>query len=172
MCGAPFLLSGAASSPFPFPLVPVITRLVLQWRSTLARDRRRPPGFIRPCLPVLARQIPDGPEWIHELKWDGYRIIACRAGDRVCLWSRTGRNWSDAFPAVVAAIERLKVDNVTIDGEAVCLLPDGRPDFHALRSKHACKDARLIAYDLLSLNGEDLRRTPLHERRKRLEWMG
>src|SRR5687767_13205448 len=64
---------------------------------------------------------------------------------------------------------RLNVEDVTLDGEAVCLLEDGRPDFHALRSRHGCRDARLIAYDLLALNGEDLRKMPLHERRKRLE---
>jgi ATP-dependent DNA ligase len=67
------------------------------------------------------------------------------------------------------AMARLPVESVTLDGEAVCLLEDGRPDFHALRSRHACRDARLIAYDLVSLNGEDLRKLPLHERRKRLE---
>src|SRR5215218_6222872 len=90
-----------------------------------------------------------------------------RAG-RVCLWSRSGRNWSDMFPSIVAAIQRLEVEDLVIDGEAVCLLEDGRPDFDALRSKHACRDARLIAYDLVGLDGEDLRKMPLHERRKRL----
>ena len=64
---------------------------------------------------------------------------------------------------------RLPVESVTLDGEPVCLLEDGRPDFRALRSRHDCQDARLIAYDLLGLNGEDLRKLPLHERRKRLE---
>jgi ATP-dependent DNA ligase len=142
---------------------------VLQWRPTLARDRRSPAGFILPCQPILAHQVPTGPEWIHELKWDGYRILARRDGDRVCLWSRSGRNWSNAFPSIVAAIERLPVESIVLDGEAVCLLPDGRPDFGVLRSKHACREARLIAFDLLGLNGEDLRRRPLHERRKRLE---
>ena len=53
------------------------------WRSVLARDRRRPAGFIRPAQPVLLNQIPTGPEWVHELKWDGYRIIARRDGGRV-----------------------------------------------------------------------------------------
>ena len=111
-----------------------------QWRSLLARDRRRPAGFIKPCQPVLARQIPTGPEWIHELKWDGYRIIAHREGGSVRLWSRSGRNWADAFPSIIAAIKRLPVESIVMDGEAVCLLEDGRPDFHALRSKQACKD--------------------------------
>ncbi len=98
------------------------------------------------------REIPTGPEWIHELKWDGYRIIARRENGVVHLWSRTGRNWAKDFPLIGAAMARLPVEDVTIDGEAVCLLEDGRPDFHALRSRHACRDARLIAYDLLSLD--------------------
>ena len=141
---------------------------MVQWRSIPARSRRAPEGFIRPCQPILAHRVPIGPEWTHELKWDGYRIIARRDGDRVCLWSRNGRNWSDAFPRIAEAIERLDVDSVTIDGGAVCLLEDGRPDFHALRASQACRDARLVAFDLLALNGQDLRRMPLHERRKRL----
>jgi bifunctional non-homologous end joining protein LigD len=130
---------------------------------------RSPAGFIRPCQPVLAHQIPTGAEWIHELKWNGYRLIARRENGVVHLWSRTGRNWAKDFPLIGSAIARLPVESVTLDGEAVCLLEDGRPDFHALRSRHACRDARLMAYDLLALNGEDLRKLPLHERRKRLE---
>ena len=72
------------------------------------------------------------------------------------LWSRTGRNWAKDFRSIAEAIARLPVESVILDGEAVCLLEDGRPDFHALRSRQACRDARLIAYDLLGLNGEDL----------------
>jgi bifunctional non-homologous end joining protein LigD len=147
-----------------------ISPAVFHWRPTLARDRRSPAGFIRACQPVLAQKVPTGPEWIHELKWDGWRILARRESGRVCLWSRHGRNWTDAFPSIVAAVQRLEVDDVVIDGEAVCLLPDGRPDFHALQSKRACQDARLIAFDLLALtSGEDLRRLPLQDRRRRLE---
>jgi ATP-dependent DNA ligase len=56
------------------------------------------------------------------------------------------------LPSIIAAIERLPVESVILDGEAVCLLPDGRPDFGALRSKHSCREARLIAFDLLGLN--------------------
>ena len=93
---------------------------VVQWRSLLARDRRRPAGFILPCQPVLSQQIPTGSEWIHELKWDGYRIIARREAGRVCLWSRNGRNWADAFLSIVAAVERLPIESVILDGEAVC----------------------------------------------------
>jgi bifunctional non-homologous end joining protein LigD len=117
----------------------------------------------------LVHQIPTGAEWIHELKWDGYRLIArCESGV-VYLWSCTGRNWATDFPSIGAAMSRLPVKSVILDGESVCRLEDGRPDFHALRSRHACQDARLIAYDLLDLDGEDLRRLPLHERRRRLQ---
>jgi len=142
---------------------------MVQWRSIPTRNRRAPEGFIRPCQPVLAQRVLTGPEWIHELKWDGIRIIAWRHGDRVCLWSRTGRNWSNAFPSIVAAIGRLEVENGALDGEAVCLRDDGRPDFDALRSQRGCQQARLIAYDLLGVEGDDVRQQPLHERRTRLE---
>src|SRR5918998_3270908 len=99
-----------------------------QWSTISARDRLSPPGFILPCQPVLATVVPTGPEWVHELKWDGYRILARRTGGVTRLWSRNGRNWTGAFPWIVKAIERLPVRSVVIDGEAVCLRPDGLPD--------------------------------------------
>jgi bifunctional non-homologous end joining protein LigD len=142
---------------------------MVQWSSRiLARDRRSPVGFIEPCLPVLVDAVPVGSEWIHELKWDGWRIIARREGRLVRLWSRNGRNWSEAFPWIVDALRRTPIEAVTIDGEAVCLLEDGRPDFHALRLKQSCREARLVAFDLLGVDGEDLRSQPLGERRQRL----
>jgi ATP-dependent DNA ligase len=63
-------------------------------RSPLARDRRQPPGFIRPCQPVLAATVPAGDGWLHELKHDGFRIIVHKDGESVRLWSRNGRDWS------------------------------------------------------------------------------
>src|SRR5215207_6411541 len=111
---------------------------------------------MRPTQPILAPQLPSGPNWLHELKWDGYRILARRAGGVTRLSSRNGRNWTDAFPWIVEAVERLPVQSIILDGEAVCLLRNGHPDFHALRSKTGCQDARLITFDLLGLDGQDL----------------
>ena len=73
-------------------------------RSPLARERRRPAGFIKPCQPTLSDKAPSGPQWLHEIKHDGYRIIACKSGDQVRLWSRNGRDWSREFLAVTEAL--------------------------------------------------------------------
>ena len=88
-------------------------------RSGLARDRRKPPGFIRPCQPVLSAKVPIGDGWIHELKHDGFRIVALKAGDDVRLWSRHGRNWSAEFVAITAALMALPFTRIVLDGEAV-----------------------------------------------------
>ena len=94
----------------------------------LARDRRAPPGFIEPCQPVLREVAPSGPEWLNEIKHDGYRLIARKDGERVCLWSRNGRNWISAFPTIVQALDALP-DRVVLDGEAVAHCDQGLPDF-------------------------------------------
>ena len=64
--------------------------------------RRVPPGFIPPCQPVLADRVPSGDGWLHELKHDGFRVIARKEGDHVRLWSRNGRDWSAEFVAITA----------------------------------------------------------------------
>jgi bifunctional non-homologous end joining protein LigD len=69
----------------------------------------QPSGFIRPALPVLAHKVPAGEGWIHELKHDGFRIVALKDGDTVRLWSRNGRNWSADFLAITAAVMALPV---------------------------------------------------------------
>jgi len=132
-------------------------------RSPLARERRRPAGFIKPCQPTLSERAPSGPQWIHEIKHDGYRIIACKSGEHVRLWSRNGRDWSKEFLAVTEAVAALKVDEIVLDGEAMAHCKEGWPDFHGLGSEDRGATACLFAFDLLRLNGEDL-----EERRARL----
>ena len=93
-------------------------------------------------------------EWaVWQLKDQGYRIVARKDGAIVRLWSRNGVNWAIQFPMIVDAIRRLPVERIVLDGEAVCLRPDGHPDFRALRSRQACPEARLMVFDLLGLDG-------------------
>jgi len=134
-------------------------------RTPLARDRRRPPGFIRPALPVLATTVPVGDGWIHELKHDGFRVIALKDRDDVRLWSRNGRNWSADFVAIRAAVMALPVTRIVLDGEAVAHCPKGLPDFHALLSREGSARACLYAFDLLHLDADDLRALAVVERR-------
>jgi bifunctional non-homologous end joining protein LigD len=142
---------------------------MVEWRSRPARGLRAPEGFILPCQPVLSTMVPTGAEWVHEVKWDGYRMIVRKDVARVQVWSRNAKVWTQAFPAIVEAVRELPADTFVLDGEAVCLRPDGRPDFHALKSPEACKGARLVTFDLLGLDGVDLRLLSLDERRKRLD---
>ena len=101
------------------------------------RSRPTPPpaGFIQPCQPTLVANPPAGPGWLHEMKHDGYRLIARKDADRVTLWSRYGTDFTDKLPRIAEAVRSLPVDNALIDGEAVVFRPDGHSDFVALRTK-------------------------------------
>jgi bifunctional non-homologous end joining protein LigD len=136
-------------------------------RSPLARERRRPPGFILPCQPVDADTVPAGNGWLHELKHDGFRIIARKQGDGVRLWSRNGRDWTAEFVAIAAALRELPGAFI-LDGEAVAHCGEGLPDFHRLLRREGQASACLYAFDLLHLNTTDLRPVELAGRRTML----
>jgi bifunctional non-homologous end joining protein LigD len=120
-----------------------------------------PTGFIEPCLPTLSRTVPDGGRWAYELKHDGYRFIARRDGDRVRVFSRHGKDWTDRVPLIVDAMHLLPVTSATIDGEGVVVDDRGVTDFDRLRAALAerggSRGAFLYAFDLLALDGEDFR---------------
>ena len=97
-----------------------------RWTVTPKWKRVRPPGFIDPCVPALVDHVPAGPGWLHELKWDGYRIIGRKEGASVKLWSRAGRGWHGTFPAIAAAVAALPPAILILDGEAVVLREDER----------------------------------------------
>jgi bifunctional non-homologous end joining protein LigD len=115
-------------------------------------------------LSVLARgtKVPAGPDWIHEIKHDGYRLIVQREGKRVRLLTRRGYDWSDRYPLIVQAALRLRKTSFVIDGEAVALGSEGISDFDALHGGKRNADVRLYAFDLLADDGVDTR----HNRRK------
>ena len=139
------------------------------WRNSPGRFRRTPPaGFILPCQPRLVDKPPTGAGWLHEVKHDGYRILARKDGSRVTLWSRYGTNFTDRLPKIAEAFGNLPADCALIDGEVVVFRPDGRSDFAALRTKAGGAQACLVAFDLLGLDAEDVRLRPLEERRDKL----
>ena len=118
------------------------------------------------------KEAPPGDEWLHEMKLDGYRMLTrIEDGDALML-SRNGKDWTDHFPAIARTVARLPVDNAWIDGEVVVLASDGRTSFQALQNALAGENAAKLHYfvfDLLYLNGYDLRRAPLIERKQLLE---
>src|SRR3954470_21642877 len=91
------------------------------------------PAF-EPCLPTPAQQVPSGPDWLHEIKHDGYRLIVQREGKRVRLFTRNGHDWTDRYPLIVEAALRNPSSSFVIDGEAVLLGVDGVSDFNGLHS--------------------------------------
>ena len=134
----------------------------------MATRRIRTDGFIDPCIPTLAAKPPSGPDWVHEIKHDGYRLIVQREGKAVRLFTRRGYDRTDRYPAIAAAAARLRAKSFTLDGEAVVAGADGVAVFDALHRRHKAADAMLYAFDLLELNGEDLRVLPLGERKAKL----
>ncbi|WP_439399370.1 RNA ligase family protein [Bradyrhizobium sp. PMVTL-01] len=120
------------------------------------------------CLATAAKAVPDGPEWLHEVKMDGYRVRIDRAGDRVRLFSRNGYDWTARFPWIIEAARKIRQKRFVLDGEAVVLGVDGVPDFNALHSRQHDEEVQLCAFDLLVENGDDLRKLPLHLRKNAL----
>lgn len=129
------------------------------------------PPFVEPQLATLREAPPSGPDWLHELKLDGYRIQALISDRQVKLITRNGKDWTARYPAVAAALSKLKVQSATLDGELVALEADGRSNFSALQAAtESGTDDELtyFAFDLMSLDGKSLQRTPLSERKSDL----
>src|SRR3954467_2623419 len=129
----------------------------------------RPPGFIVPCRPTLAANVPTGDGWLHELKHDGFRIIAHKDGLRVHLWSRNGRDRSGDLVAIADAVRALPASRIVLDGEAVAHCLEGLPHFNRLLSDDGQASACLYAFDLLWLEAQDLRSVELIGRRRMLQ---
>src|SRR5689334_19592790 len=91
-------------------------------------------GWIEPCLPMAAPLAPTGAVWVYELKHDGYRLLVRKREDVVRVYTRRGADWTKRFPRVVAAVSRLKVHSVLIDGEGIVYNKDGMPSFALLHS--------------------------------------
>jgi len=127
-----------------------------------------PPAWIKPQLAALVKEAPEGPDWLHEIKLDGYRMHARLDARRVQILTRRGNDWTDKYPFIVEAIAGLPVQNAYLDGELCGVMPDGRTAFNLIQN---ATEGSLIffLFDLLFLNGEDLIGLPLVDRKKRLE---
>jgi bifunctional non-homologous end joining protein LigD len=120
------------------------------------------------CLPTRGLQVPAGPEWLHEIKYDGFRMLVQRDGERVRLITRGGYDWTKRYPWIVQAALKNRHKHFVIDGEAVILGVDGYSDFNALLSGKHNEEVQLCAFDVVAMDGEDLREQPLSLRKSNL----
>lgn len=121
------------------------------------------------CLPTMGKAIPAGPEWFHEIKWDGYRLRLERDGDQVRLITKGGHDWAKRYPRIVEAALKNRQRQFVIDGEAVVRDVRGHPDFNALHSGKYNAEVEFCAFDVLAAGGEDLRILPLSMRKVNLD---
>jgi bifunctional non-homologous end joining protein LigD len=125
---------------------------------------KKRPGLIEPCIPTLASHPPKGPQWVHEIKHDGYRLIARKTAGRVRLFTRRGYDWTDRYPRIVEAVSAIRASSATIDGEGVCCDANGVSIFEELHSRRSDDRVILYAFDLL----EVCRPQPLEMRKAKL----
>ena len=140
-----------------------------------ARQKKRhpvpAPQFVKPMKATAVTQLPEGDEWIYEVKWDGYRALALKHGDSVRLLSLKEKNLTSDFPGVAEAVRALSINTAVIDGEIVAIDAKGCPSFQALQNRASTGRHWQIlyyAFDLLNLEGEDWKNRPLHERKAKL----
>lgn len=135
-----------------------------------AREDARLPDFVAPQLATLVSRPPEGSEWLHEIKYDGYRAIAALAGGRGRIFTRSGQDWTAKFESVAEALRRLDVGSALLDGEIVALDEHGRSSFGRLQ--RGLKEGKIAltyyVFDLLELDGRDLRHEPLRRRKEML----
>jgi bifunctional non-homologous end joining protein LigD len=121
-------------------------------------------------LAQLVDEAPEGDEWLHEQKFDGYRILASLDHGAALLYSRRFNDWTEQFPSVAEAVSHLRAKRAVVDGEVAVVMPDGRTSFQALQNAFGRRDANIVyfVFDLLELDGEDVARLPLERRKEML----
>jgi len=141
--------------------------------KTISAGKKSPmPDFIPPQLCVLEKEPPDGDSWLHEVKFDGYRLEAHKNGKRIKLFTRRGNDWTDKFPGIARAFAKLSAKTAILDGEAIVPGENGNGDFKLLQqvlSGDSDEEILYFAFDLLYLNGKDLRGLPLESRKELLK---
>ena len=144
-----------------------IRAMLWRVRSSRGRPKNAPAAFIQPGRPTVAKQPPRGEGWVHELKHDGYRLQIHVRDRRVRLYAMNAADWTRRYPRIVEHAARIK-GSAIIDAEVVWLDADGVAQFDALHGRVMDHAAVACAFDLLMLDGDDLRRKPLIERKATL----
>jgi bifunctional non-homologous end joining protein LigD len=128
-------------------------------------------GFVEPALASSIAKVPSGARWIHEIKFDGYRVQVHLANEAIRIFTRRGHVWTHRFKKVSHDAWHIKAGSAIIDGEIVVPAADGTTDFSVLQNelKGQSKKIVLVAFDLLYLNGRDLRKLPLVQRKAELK---
>jgi bifunctional non-homologous end joining protein LigD len=128
------------------------------------------PGFIQPCLPTIKLRVPDGERWVHEIKHDGYRVQGQLIGGEPHLMTRRGHDWTHRMGAIADALGKLPANHLVVDGEMIVPDDKGRGDFSALEAAlgNGRQSHRMLFYlfDVMHLDGFDLRAAPLLERKR------
>jgi bifunctional non-homologous end joining protein LigD len=135
------------------------------------RDEVALPGWVKPQLTRLVDQPPDGPEWLHEIKYDGYRMHARLDRGAVRLLTRTGLDWTHKYPAIAAALAKIPARQAYLDGELCGVGPDGTTSFGLIQNASDTGNAAALIFflfDLLHLDGETISAKPVKERKERL----
>jgi bifunctional non-homologous end joining protein LigD len=143
-----------------------------RWHGKKPPKARRAvaPEFIAPELATLVDEVPDSPRWLHEVKYDGYRIVARKSGNEIALFSRSGLDWTMRFPAIAKALQSLPCKTALLDGEIAFVLLSGLTSFKSLQEHIDTlhPSFRYFLFDLLSLDRRDWRNKPLLKRKERL----
>jgi bifunctional non-homologous end joining protein LigD len=130
------------------------------------------PGFVKPALASSMGKVPSGDRWVHEIKFDGYRVQVHVVNDSIKVYTRNGHDWTDRFAKIARDAWRLNVKSAIIDGEVIVPAADGVSDFSVLqkelRSGRPSEKLVMYAFDLMYLNGFDMRKAPLSARKAQL----
>jgi bifunctional non-homologous end joining protein LigD len=168
------------SRPERFPCCQLESVFRCVWSIGVALSRKKRaavgakasfPGFIEPALATSIEKVPGGERWIHEIKFDGYRVQVHLVNEAVKVFTRRGHDWTHRLRKIADDAWHIAAGSAIIDGEVVAPSPDGTTDFSVLQNELKGKSTRivLVAFDLLYLNGHDLRKLPLIERKTQLK---
>lgn len=138
-------------------------------KKILASAPSRPPGFVEPMQCKLVQRLPEGPSWLYELKFDGYRAFAIKDGKKVDLISRNNKSLNKKYPELVDAIEELPIKIGVLDGEVIAIDENGLPSFQTLQNLGGASTERNLlfyAFDILNYSGKELLQLPLKTRKE------